>query len=143
MKLLQEQIISHSWPLAVTIPVFLVTPLEVSVTLTCAHEGGKMSCTLWMGRRGSLQHALWSCLQNDCMVQSFGCFLLQAKSFSLPPSLPLSSCFVSLSFPLPFAFQPGMCSTCLCNLHKLASEICAFTRVYCSVRVSWLFRGNS
>lgn len=40
----------------------------------------------------------------------------------------LLSCALSLYVPS-FAFEPGTCTTCLCDLHKLPLEICACSSV--------------
>lgn len=132
IKLLHEQMISHSCP-ADAGPVFWLTPLEVSVTLMWAHRGVKMSWRAWMGSRGSLLHAPCSTMAPRWKASSVSC--LQQHHFLYF----VFTCSVPLSV-LSSASQPGMSLTCLCNLHKLASEICL--PVCCSVRMGWLFKRN-
>lgn len=98
-------------------PVFPLTPLEVSATLECAHEGSEdvTACSVMSAER--LRGAMLGLFSppNNLFLYFFFSPLAPSSSLSVP-----------------LAFQPGMGSTCLCNLHKLASEICAYPRVLLS-----------
>lgn len=95
-------------------PVFLSTPLEVSMTLECA----RMREWICHGLLGWVGGEFAACVMSMSAERLHGAKL--RLSFS-----PLSQFFFSL-YVLSLVFQPGMVWTCLLNLHKLASEICAY-----------------
>ena len=137
IKLLQEQIISQSWPAVVSPPL---SPLEVSVTLTCAHtrEWRCHGLLRWVGGEFAACFMVMSAEWLHGAKLRLFFFLFQTKSPSSP--LLLSLGFFISTFPCISTWDGMNLFTHIC-ISLLQKSV--LTPVYCSVRVSWLFKRNS